>query len=165
MERSTACLKRAYISLCHLRSSGGVPEEQWDIDHSFVNSRGRDLRCLNNISFSVYRASRHPGTYVTPQKLPPGGTAKEHYMETNLFNYPMLNVHSNAYSLQEMLTQNSRTINQRLTLSRQPKQSKPAACAERTNLAVKLVVLSLEPPRFHCLLRSTSFHYAAAGTG
>lgn len=68
MERSTTCLKRAYISLCHLRSSGGVPEEQWDIDHSFVNSRGRDLRCLNNISFSVYRASRHPGTYVSRLK-------------------------------------------------------------------------------------------------
>ena len=43
-------------------------EEQWYIDHYFINSRGRDLRCLNNGFVSARWVSRHTGRDVNCEK-------------------------------------------------------------------------------------------------
>ena len=57
--------KTAVFSRCRPVSGGEIAEEQWHIDHNLIDSRGRDLRCLNNEFVSARGVSRDIGTDVT----------------------------------------------------------------------------------------------------
>ena len=52
--------KSAVFSRCRPVSDGEIVEEQWHIDHNFIDSRGRDLRCLNNEFVSARAGAFRP---------------------------------------------------------------------------------------------------------
>lgn len=39
--------------------------EQWHINYNFIDSRGKDLGCLNNGFVSAWQVSQHLGTDIT----------------------------------------------------------------------------------------------------
>ena len=47
-----------------------MAQEQWHIDHNFIYSRGRDLRCLNNGFVSARWVSPDIGRDESPVATP-----------------------------------------------------------------------------------------------
>jgi hypothetical protein len=52
-------------------------QEQCHTDHNFIDSQGRDLRCLNNRFASAPGASRDPGMDIHYQSIEKASLTKE----------------------------------------------------------------------------------------